>query len=98
MQCVSKTTKSVLAHGCATRLYLLEGLVAVSRVTVEVVVLLGVEPVTLEDNFLALEVVGFMKLWLLAEGVVRRALAGLEGVSVAEEVILMGLERMLGVE
>ena len=71
---------------------------AVSRVTVEVVVLLGgFEPVTFDDNFLALEVVGFMKLWLV-EGVVRRAFAGLEGVRVADDVILMGLERILGVE
>ena len=57
---------------------------------------------TFDDNFFALEVVGFIKLafeeTLLADGVVRRAFAGLEGVSVAEEVILIGLERIFGVE
>lgn len=56
-----------------------------------------VPPSTLLDSFLALEVVGFIKL-KLALGVVRRALAGLEGVNVAEDVIRMGLERILGVE
>ena len=53
------------------------------------------------DNFLALDVVGFIKL-KLALGVVRRALTGLDGlrVIVVEEVILMGLDRavMLGVD
>lgn len=53
------------------------------------------------DNFLALDVVGFIKL-KLALGVVRRALTGLEGVRVivADEVILIGLDRavMLGVD
>ena len=52
---------------------------------------------TFEDNFLALDAVGFIKLEL-AEGVVRLALEGLAGVKVAEDVILMGLDRILGVE
>jgi hypothetical protein len=51
------------------------------------------------DSFLALDVVGFIKLELV---VVLRAFWGLAGVRfmVAEEVILMGLERavMLGVD
>lgn len=76
---------------------------AVNLVVVEVVVLLllllAVEARALLDSFLALEVVGFIKL-RLALGVVRRALAGLEGVRVVEVVIRIGLERavMLGVE
>jgi hypothetical protein len=53
------------------------------------------------DSFLALDVVGFIKL-KLELGVVLRAFWGLAGVRfmVAEEVILMGLERavMLGVD
>ena len=80
--------------------HLLDGLVAVNRVTVLVVVRLGVaveDKDTLEDNFLALDAVGFIKLEL-AEGVVLLALEGLAGVKVAEDVILMGLERILGVE
>ena len=54
---------------------------------------------TLEDNFLALAAMGFMKL-KLALGVVLLALEGLAGVRVADEVIRMGLERavMLGVD
>ena len=80
--------------------HLLDGLVAVNLVTVLVVVRLGVaveDKDTLEDNFLALDAVGFIKLEL-AEGVVLLALEGLAGVKVAEDVILMGLERILGVE
>ena len=44
---------------------------------------------------------GFIKLEVeleAEEGVVRRALEGLAGVNVAEDVILIGLERILGVE
>jgi len=94
--------------------YRLEGLVAVNRVDVVVVVLAPPEPVVgpvftvlgliaegVADNFLTLDEVGFIKL-KLALGVVRRAFTGLEGlrVIVAEEVILIGLERavMLGVD
>lgn len=68
-----------------------------------VVVLLGcwllkeVDPI-FEDNFLALDAVGFIKLEVEAEGVVRLAFEGLAGVNVAEDVILIGLERILGVE
>ena len=89
--------------------HLLEGLVAVKRATVVVVVLpvpgalelFIVEGVAngVADNFLALDVVGFIK---LAPAVVLRAFTGLEGVRfiVVEEVILIGLERavMLGVD
>jgi len=94
--------------------YRLEGLVAVNRVDVVVVVLAPPEPAAgpvftvlgliaegVADNFLTLDEVGFIKL-KLALGVVRLALTGLEGlrVIVAEEVILIGLERavMLGVD
>jgi len=69
--------------------------VAVSLVVVVVVARLAVlgvlVEVTIEDNFLTLEVVGFMKL-RLALAVVLRALLGLDGVNVALEVILMGLD------
>jgi len=91
--------------------HLLEGLVAVNRVDVIVVVLEFPVPGALwlfmvagvargvADSFLALDVVGFIKLELV---VVLRAFWGLAGVRfmVAEEVILMGLERavMLGVD
>ena len=85
----------------------LDGLVAVNRVVVLVVVLLFGKAaadaeleeeetvMALVESFLALEVVGFIKL-KLALGVVLLALTGLEGVKVAEDVILMGLERMFG--
>merc|ERR1719486_1664520 len=103
------------AKGMAVFFHRLEGLVEVNRVVVVVVVLGPPEPVAgpvftalegvipegVADSFLALDVVGFIKL-KLALGVVRRAFTGLEGlrVIVAEEVILMGLERavMLGVD
>ena len=93
--------------------YRLDGLVAVNLVDVVVVdlvpengpeffMVVGVAKVVLAcDNFLALDVVGFIKLEF-ALGVVRRALTGLEGVRVivADEVILIGLDRavMLGVD
>ena len=68
----------------------------------EFFMVVGVAKVVLAcDNFLALDVVGFIKLEF-ALGVVRRALTGLEGVRVivADEVILIGLDRavMLGVD
>ena len=85
----------------------LEGLDAVNRVVVDdvtffplLVLLVALGPLVVTfDNFLALEVVGFMKL-KLALGVVLLALLGLEGVKVivALEVILIGLDLMLGVE
>ena len=87
----------------------LDGLVAVNRVTVLVVVVLlfgkaaadaeleeEETVMALVESFLALEVVGFIKPLKLAPGVVLLALTGLEGVKVAEDVILMGLERMFG--
>ena len=88
----------------------LDGLVAVNRVTVLVVVVLlfgkaaadaeleeEETVMALVESFLALEVVGFIKpLKLAPAGVVLLALTGLEGVKVAEDVILMGLERMFG--
>lgn len=107
--------KGMAAEGVAVLFHRLEGLVEVNRVVVVVVVLAPPEPVAgpvftalegvipegVADSFLALDVVGFIKL-KLALGVVRRAFTGLEGlrVIVAEEVILMGLERavMLGVD
>ena len=49
------------------------------------------------DNFLALEVVGFIKL-KLALGVVLLAFTGLEGVKVTPEVILIGLDLIFGLE
>ena len=107
--------KGMAAEGVAVLFHRLEGLVEVNRVVVVVVVLAPPEPVAgpvftalegvipegVADSFLALDVVGFIKL-KLALGVVRRAFTGLEGlrVIVAEDVILMGLERavMLGVD
>ena len=97
------------ACSSSNSIHLLDGLVAVNLVTVLVVVLLGwevpllkeVDPPILEDNFLALDAVGFIKLEVeleAEEGVVRLALEGLAGVNVAEDVILIGLERILGVE
>ena len=96
-----------LLHDDDQRLDGLVALVAVNRVVVVVVVLLFGKAaadaeleeeetvMALVESFLALEVVGFIKLEL-ALGVVLLALTGLEGVKVAEDVILMGLERMFG--
>lgn len=55
--------------------------------------------VALLESFFAEEVVGFMKL-KFALAVVLRALAGLDGVNVADEVIRIGLDLavMLGVD
>ena len=107
--------KGMATEGVAVLFHRLEGLVEVNLVVVVVVVLTPPEPVAgpvftalegvipegVADSFLALDVVGFIKL-KLALGVVRRAFTGLEGlrVIVAEDVILMGLERavMLGVD
>ena len=73
-----------------------DGLEVVRRVVVAVVfrgpvAVEDIEAVTLLDNFFADEVVGFMKL-RFELGVVLLALDGLDGVRVAVEVILIGLD------
>jgi hypothetical protein len=77
-----------------------------ANLVVVLVVFLGVVAVevivtTFDDSFFTLDVVGFMKL-KLALGVCLRPLAGLDGVigvSVAEDVIRIGLDlAMLGVD